>query len=77
MAWEIVYPIGAVLLLLGIAWAVWRNSRRSPREKAISEAAAREMQKHPESYEQGGRQALEAEADKVKAEQREADRGRP
>lgn len=63
VTWEILYPIGTLLLFLAVAWGFIRVRRRSAREKAITETAAHELYKHPDRYEQGERQALEAEAE--------------
>ncbi len=67
MAWESIYPIGAVLLFIGIAWGALQNRRRSPREKKITEMATRELHKHPDRYEQETHDTLKASA---KEEQR-------
>lgn len=66
MSWEILYPIGAVALFLGIAWGVWRSKRRTPREKAVTEVATNELYRHPDRYVAGTRSALGAEAEKAK-----------
>jgi hypothetical protein len=67
MSWEVIYPIGAFLLLLGIAWGFWRSKRRSSREKAITEVATNEMYRRPDRYVAGTRNALDREAEKEKA----------
>lgn len=67
MAWEIVYPVGALLLLLAIVWGVMQSKRRSPREKKITEMATRELYKNPDRYERETRDALE---DAARDEQR-------
>lgn len=68
MSWEILYPIGTLLLFLGIAWGFWRSKRRTPREKAIAEVATEEQYKHPDRYVAGTRRALDTEAEKAKRE---------
>lgn len=66
MSWEILYPVGAVLLFLGIAYGFWRSKQRTPREKAITEVATNELYRHPNRYVAGTRQALDDEAEKAK-----------
>ena len=66
MSWEILYAIGALLLLFGIAWGFWRSKRRTPREKAVTEVATSELYRHPDRYEAGEREALDREAEKAK-----------
>ena len=66
MSWEILYPIGTVLLFAGIAWGFWRAKQRTPREKAITEVATNELYRHSDRYVAGTRKALDDEAEKAK-----------
>lgn len=43
--WVLIVAIGTLILGLAIAYGVMRNSRRTPREKAISEAGAHDLYK--------------------------------
>lgn len=47
MAWELAYPIGAVLLAGALLFGVLRLRKRTPRERAASEAAARQVYEEP------------------------------
>jgi hypothetical protein len=57
-AWETIYVAGAILLFAAIAWGFWRARRRTPREKAVTEAATKELYEHPERYEERTREQL-------------------
>ena len=48
--WEIVYSIGALVLLVAIIWGVMQNKKRNRANDPITEAATRESYKHPETY---------------------------
>ncbi len=50
MAPEILYGIGAAVLLGILAWAVIVPRLKSPKARAIREQAVREEYKDPESY---------------------------
>jgi hypothetical protein len=71
MAWEIVYPLGALLLFIAIAYGVVQSRRRSRREKAITETATRELYEHPARYESETHEALEEAAKREQQRQKE------
>ena len=48
--WEIVYSVGALVLLAAIVWGVTQNTRRNRANDAVTEAATRESYKDPEGY---------------------------
>ena len=48
--WEIIYSLGALVLLAAIVWGVTQNSRRNRANDPITEAATRESYKNPEGY---------------------------
>ena len=50
--WEILYTLGAVVLLGAIVWGVMQNARRNRANDPVTEAAVRESYKHPEEYKQ-------------------------
>ncbi|MDP1619304.1 hypothetical protein [Phenylobacterium sp.] len=50
LSWELLYPVGAALLGLAIAFGLIRYYRRDRSNDAITEAATREEYKHPERY---------------------------
>jgi len=50
MGLELFYGLGAVVLGLAVAWAVFTNKGRSPRNERIGDAATKEQYRHPESY---------------------------
>ncbi|RYG89273.1 MAG: hypothetical protein EON59_01720 [Alphaproteobacteria bacterium] len=52
LSWELAWPIGIALLGLAIAYGVWRYHSRNKANDAITEAATRELYKHPETYDQ-------------------------
>lgn len=52
IAFELFYIIGALLLLAGIGYAMYRDKTRDKRKDAITEAATKEQYEHPERYEE-------------------------
>ncbi|OYW93744.1 MAG: hypothetical protein B7Z13_06440 [Caulobacterales bacterium 32-67-6] len=48
LSWEVMFPIGAALLGLAIAYGLFRYSRRDRRNDSLSEQATREVYQHPE-----------------------------
>lgn len=46
----LILAIGAIILGLVLAWAVFRNQSRNRANDRIGDAAAREQYRHPESY---------------------------
>jgi hypothetical protein len=51
LAWEMAWPIGALILGVALAWALWRNHTRNRANDAITEEATRQEYAHPDSYE--------------------------
>jgi hypothetical protein len=49
---EIMYGVGAVLLLLGLIYGTFQYKTRNRRNDRITEEAVRERYKHPETYEE-------------------------
>jgi hypothetical protein len=50
IAWELAWPLGALLLGLGLAYGLWRYHTRNRANDPITEEATRELYKHPETY---------------------------
>lgn len=50
LAPEILYGLGAVILLIGIGYGVLRDKTRDKSKDPITEAATREEYQHPERY---------------------------
>ena len=57
----IFFGLGALLLGVVMAYALWRNATRNKANDRVTEAATRMQYKDPERYEHGGREALEKE----------------
>lgn len=57
---EIFYPIGALILILGLVVAIWMNATRNKRKDAITEAATRAQYRDPERYQETQEQFAEA-----------------
>lgn len=72
LSWEILYPIGTLLLFIGIIWGVIQSRRVSKRERKITETATHELYRHPEEYEEGLREELE-EASRREQERQKQD----
>lgn len=66
MAWEIIYPLGALALGVVLAVVLWRNHRRNKAVDPITEAAVREEYDNPERYDRVTHDLLEAEAERRK-----------
>lgn len=64
MAWEIAFPLGALLLGVALALALWRNHRRDRSVDIVTEAATREEYDHPDRYDRDSRDRLAAEAER-------------
>ena len=64
LAWEMIYPIGALILAVALGVALWRNHRRNKAVDPITEAATREEYDHPERYDRTTHDQLEAEAER-------------
>jgi len=61
MAPEVLYGVGAVLLALGIGWAVMRDKFRNKANDKVTEQAAREIYRNdPETYSEDVRPDLKA-----------------
>jgi hypothetical protein len=52
MGYELLYFIGAIVLLLVIGYGVYRDRTRDKRKDALTEAATREQYRHPERYQE-------------------------
>ncbi len=50
MGYELVFFIGALVLLAAIGYGLYRDKTRDKRKDAITEAATREQYRHPERY---------------------------
>jgi hypothetical protein len=50
MGYELLYFIGALVLLAVIGYGVYRDKTRDKRKDAITEAATREQYEHPDRY---------------------------
>ena len=59
--WEMVWPIGIVILGLAIGYGAWRNAHRNKANDAITEEATRQEYDHPDTYMEGRKQALDRE----------------
>jgi uncharacterized protein YneF (UPF0154 family) len=73
-SWEMLWGVGVVLLFVGIAYGYFRSSRRTPKERAVTEEATREMQEHPRRYEEVTRAELQKGAAKASREGHDARR---
>lgn len=49
-AWEPVYPIGALILLLALIYGTLQYRRRSRREERRAERVVRDRYEHPEKW---------------------------
>lgn len=68
MSPEILYGIGAVILLGVLIWAVLRSRLKSPKARAIREEAVRKEYKTPDTYqEEQDKLAAQAEAAEERA----------
>lgn len=70
MAPEILYGIGALILLGVLIWAVMRGGLKSKRAEAISEEATREEYNEPERYDETRQDVLEERARTAEEETR-------
>lgn len=59
MNYEMFYGIGAVLLGLGIAWAIFDSKRRNRANDKVTEEATRKQYDHPDRYEEEIRPQME------------------
>jgi hypothetical protein len=50
MSWEIIYPIGALLVLAAIAYGAIQYKTRNRANDRVTEEATREQYAHPETY---------------------------
>ncbi|MAT33635.1 MAG: hypothetical protein CMK06_07940 [Ponticaulis sp.] len=73
MSIELFYGLGAVILFAVLAIAAARFKLKSPKAKAISAEASREMYEEPERYDTSRKKELEARAERAEksAERRE------
>jgi hypothetical protein len=58
-SWEIFYAIGALVLVVGLAWGVSRSRRRNRANDKITQEATRAQYEQPEKYEREIRPDLE------------------
>lgn len=70
MSPELLYGVGAAILLGVLVWAVAVPRLKSRKARAISEEATRMQYEHPETYKKHQDQ-LAAMAEKAEAEERE------
>lgn len=50
LSWEILWGLGLILLFAGLVYGYLRTARRTPKERAATEEATRELYKRPERY---------------------------
>ena len=50
--WEVIYSLGALVLLAAIVWGVMQNSKRNRANDPVTEAATRASYKDPEGYDE-------------------------
>jgi len=50
IGWEMLWPLGTLLLGLGIAYGMWRVHTRNKANDAVTEAATREQYDNPKTY---------------------------
>jgi hypothetical protein len=58
MAWEILFGVGALLLLAALVYGMIAYKTRNKANDRITEAATREEYRHPNRYAAGGRESL-------------------
>lgn len=63
MGYELLYFIGALVLLAAIGYGMYRDKTRDKRKDAITEAATREQYRHPERYQETQKKYEEAAKD--------------
>ncbi|WP_300376876.1 hypothetical protein [Henriciella sp.] len=71
MAPEILYGVGALVLLAVLIWAVMRGRLKSKQAEAISEEATREEYEQPERYDEARKDELEEQAKAAEERKRE------
>lgn len=71
MSPEILYGIGAVILLGLLIWGVVHSRLKSPKARAIREEAVREEYQQPEKYANEDQDKLAAKAEQAEDEARE------
>jgi uncharacterized membrane-anchored protein YhcB (DUF1043 family) len=67
MAPELLYGIGALLLLIALIWGVSRARLKSRTAEAISEEATRELYQEPERFDEQRREELKQAAESAEA----------
>ena len=55
VAWELIYPIGIVILGLGIGYGMWQYSRRDRSKTRKGDAVVRDRYDHPGKWDGGSR----------------------
>jgi hypothetical protein len=53
VAWEIVFPIGIIILGLGIGFSIWQYKRRDRSKTKLGDAVVRDRYQHPEKWDGG------------------------
>jgi hypothetical protein len=71
MAPELLYGLGALVLLAVLIWAVMRSKLKSPKARAIREEAAREEYENPEQFEKD-KDKLAAQAEQAEKNARKS-----
>lgn len=60
ISWEMLWPIGTVILAGLLVYGLVKYYTRNKANDAITEQATREQYEHPDTYDEGRRQALKA-----------------
>lgn len=63
MGYELLFFIGAIVLLAAIAYGVFRDKTRDRSKDVLTEAATREQYEHPERYRRTQKQFEDAAKD--------------
>lgn len=50
LAWELVYPLGALILLLAIVYGLWQYRHRNRSADRIGDRVVRDRYEHPEKW---------------------------
>lgn len=63
MGYELLYFVGAIVLLGAIGYGMWRNATRNKAKDVLTEAATKMQYERPEEYEKVQEQFEEAAKD--------------
>ncbi|HJS81104.1 MAG TPA: hypothetical protein VJ748_10810 [Vitreimonas sp.] len=63
MGYELLYFIGAIVLLAAIGYGVWQDKTRNKAKDALTEAATKMEYEHPEEYKKVQKQFEDAAKD--------------